>query len=194
MTIQHLVSHFGYAAIFLLVLGESAGLPVPGETALLLGSVLTVTGAPLRLPVIAVVGIAAAFLGDNIGYWFGRRHGTMLVGWIARRPAFSRWSVQKAGLFFHRYGVATLIAGRFIAFIRVVMPVAAGASGMNAVQFVAGDFIGVVLWVGTICLAGQTLGVHRMAAEAMFDRAGLVVLGILIIAAAYVALRKRLRR
>src|SRR5437764_2896214 len=71
--------HYGYWAVALALLLENAGIPVPGETILLFASFLAHSEHHLNLPLIILVGTIAATLGDNVGYWIGRRGGRALL-------------------------------------------------------------------------------------------------------------------
>src|SRR5271166_6286021 len=81
LNVEELVSTAGYPLLFLLVMAESSGLPIPGETSLIAAAVLASTG---KLDIVAVIAIAAAgaIIGDNIGYVIGRRGGR----WALERP------------------------------------------------------------------------------------------------------------
>ncbi len=142
MIFQEWILHVGYTAIFLLVLGESAGLPIPGETALLIGSALAGTGNQLLLTWVIVAGISGAILGDNIGYWIGRRSGRPILERIQWRFQFSRSTFERTERFFQRHGIWTVILSRFAAFLRVFTPLLASVSGMSPVSFMIANIFG----------------------------------------------------
>ena len=83
------ISHWGYLAVFVLVILGNAGVPVPEETVLLVAGFLVWTGQ-LRLDIVLVVGVVSAVVGDNIGYWLGRRFGRASLErhahWILGHP------------------------------------------------------------------------------------------------------------
>ena len=106
-------AHLGYPILAALVAGESAGLPIPGETALVSAALLVGSGG-LSLPLVVGVAAAAAILGDNIGYWFGRRAGRRAL--TARRGPFKRHRqhlLDGGEAFFARHGGKAVTLGRF---------------------------------------------------------------------------------
>ena len=105
-------SNAGYAGVALLVGGESAGLPVPGETSLIAASVLASQGY-LSLPLV-IAAAAAAIVGDNIGYLIGRSGGRLLI----RRPGRSRRLLARAEIFFDRHGAKAVFLGRWVPWLR----------------------------------------------------------------------------
>ena len=88
-------AHLGYGALFGFVFAESAGVPLPGETALVAAGLLAGSGQ-LALPAVIAVGTVAAVLGDNLGYWFGRRGGRALLLRDGRFARHRRKAVEKA--------------------------------------------------------------------------------------------------
>src|SRR4051794_41772791 len=106
-------AQLGYPALFAFVFAESAGAPVPGETALLTAGVLAGAGR-LALPVVVAVAIAAAVTGDTLGYWLGRRGGRAGLtrgGPLARPPAHTLDTGER---FFAPPGAKTVFLGRFV--------------------------------------------------------------------------------
>jgi membrane protein YqaA with SNARE-associated domain len=131
-TIADYLAVYGYPALFLLVFAENIGIPVPGETALLAGGFLcsAAGGERLRLDVVMPLAFVAAVMGDNIGYWLGRRfarprlaHGQ---GFWFLTPARMAWAES----YFERFGPITVAVARFITGLRVIAGPAAGAAGM----------------------------------------------------------------
>src|SRR6266581_3470810 len=76
---RYYLQTYGYWAVLFALLGENAGIPLPGETILILASFLAYQGEHLKLPWVILVGIGACTMGDNIGYWIGRRGGRPLL-------------------------------------------------------------------------------------------------------------------
>src|SRR5437868_1084888 len=117
--LAHFESFFqqhGYEAVFLFLLLENAGLPLPGETALLYASFLAYRGPELQLPGVIAVAIVAAVTGDNIGYWLGRRGGHRVARVLRLTPDRLRYFER----FFERYGSWTVFFARFIAGLRII--------------------------------------------------------------------------
>jgi membrane protein YqaA with SNARE-associated domain len=115
---QHLVGHYGYGAIFVLVMMESASIPMPGETILVSAAVYAGTRHALDIRYVIAAAAGGAILGDNIGFWVGREFGERLlekwghlIGLDARKRMLGRF-------LFARYGGAIVFFGRFIALLR----------------------------------------------------------------------------
>lgn len=179
--------HLGYLALALLVGGESLGLLVPGETALLGAGVLAREGS-LHLGLVLPLAAAAAIAGDNVGYLIGRRGGHLLL--VAPGPFRDRRSRMLEGgeRFFARRGRRAVFLGRWVAVARVTVPWLAGASGMPWRVFLIWNVLGGVTWVATVTLAGYAFGA---GAEAVFASTGAVLLALVVMGAIFAAWRNR---
>jgi membrane protein DedA with SNARE-associated domain len=149
-TIRHFLLVWGYWAIALGLLLENMGVPVPGETILILASVVAYNHGELRLPWIIVVGVIAATTGDNTGYWIGRKGG---------RPLLERWKtlfrvssdhISKAEKLIERHGAVAIFFARFVTGARVIAGPLAGVLRMEWKRFALFNFLGAVVWVSTI--------------------------------------------
>ncbi|MBA2513310.1 MAG: DedA family protein [Solirubrobacterales bacterium] len=150
-------AQLGYPVLAALVFGESAGLPLPGETALLTAGGLVAAGH-LALLAVILVAATAAIAGDTVGYWLGRRGGRAVLmrgGFLAEHR---RHAVQRADHFFERYGTATVFFGRWIPGVRVVVAVVAGATRMPWKRFAVANALGAFAWAGTVATAASLLG------------------------------------
>jgi undecaprenyl-diphosphatase len=142
-------SQIGYAALAGFVFAESAGVPVPGETALIAAGLLAGTGH-LSLPIVIAVAAGAAMLGDNLGYVLGRRGGRKLLLRDGRFAHHRRKAVEAGDRFFARYGAKTVFFGRWVTGVRVVAAVMAGATAMPWRRFVVYNALGAVAWAATV--------------------------------------------
>lgn len=188
VTVPVVPSVAAYAALGALVGGESAGLPLPGETSLLASAVLASQGR-LALPLVIVVGASAAIAGDNAGYLLGRRGGRRLLA----RPG--RWEGRRRGLlvrgevFFARHGGKAVFLARWAPGLRVAGAWLAGAGRMRWSRFLLWNALGGVTWATTVALAGYFLGT---AASAVVGGAGVALLAVLAVAmAAALFIRRR---
>jgi membrane-associated protein len=151
---------YGYPVLFLGVLLENAGLPVPGETAVLVAAFLAspAGGGHFRLGWVIALTCAAAVLGDNAGYWLGRRLARPRLsagrGFLFLTPERFR-TVE---VYFTRYGPATVFAARFVAGLRVIAGPAAGAAGMHWPHFFLANAAGALAWAVAVGLLGYFLG------------------------------------
>jgi membrane protein DedA with SNARE-associated domain len=160
---QLLVDH-GLFILFVLVAVESAGVPLPGETALIAAAVLASQGHYSIVAVIAVAALAA-IIGDNVGYWLGRRGGRAL---LARTPIvrdhFAR-ALPPSERFFARHGAKTVFIGRFIAILRVTAAWIAGITRMPWWRFFFWNAAGGIAWATAVGLVAYWLG--QKAADAI---------------------------
>src|SRR5580692_7520396 len=145
------VSHVGYPLLLLLVMAESGGVPVPGETALITAAVLASQGK-LRIEVVILLAATGAIVGDNLGYLIGRKGGR----WLLERPGRfhrQRLEVLKTGEpFFKRHGAKAVFFGRFLLGLRVWASWLAGATRMRRRPFFAWNALGGISWATGIGL------------------------------------------
>ena len=153
------LNHYGYLAIAGLVLIEDFGVPVPGETVLILGAVYAGTG---RLSILLVVslGFLAAVLGDNIGFAIGHFGGRRLVERYGRYIFLTPERLDKATGFFERHGGKVVVIARFVEGLRQANGIIAGISGMHWAKFLAFNALGAALWVGVWSAVGYFSGNH----------------------------------
>ncbi len=195
--ITELVQVHGYWVLALVVMLENAGLPLPGETALLAAGYLTSPdgGRRLHLWMVVPVAFVAAIIGDNLGFWLGWRVARPRLAVGGRFLFLTPERMRVAERYFEKYGLLTVFFARFITGLRVVVGPAAGASGMRWGRFLVANAAGAMCWATAIALAGHYAG-H--AWEAMRDRLGhtawivLAVVAVLLVAWRVVAYwRKR---
>jgi membrane-associated protein len=137
---------------------ENAGLPVPGETVLLLASFLAYSERDLQLGWIILVAAAAATLGDNLGYAIGQYGGRRLLERYRYTLIISDRAVERGEALFARYGAATILFARFVFGMRVIAGPLAGVLRMRWKKFAVFNLIGASLWVTVIASVGYTFG------------------------------------
>ncbi|MEH3055162.1 MAG: DedA family protein [Patulibacter minatonensis] len=147
----------GLPALAALVFGESAGLPLPGETALIVAGGLAADGH-LSLPLVIVVAALAATTGDMLGYWIGRRGGRKVLLRDGRFSAHRKAAVDKADHYFERYGIVTVFFARFIPGVRVVGALAAGATEMRWRSFAIANMLGCFTWATCVATFAYAVG------------------------------------
>ncbi len=150
-------TQIGYAALAGFVFAESAGIPLPGETALLTAGVLARTGQ-LSLPIVIAVAATAAVLGDNLGYVLGRRSGRALLLRDGRFARHRRRAVQAGDRFYARHGAKTVFFGRWVSGVRVVAAVMAGATAMPWRRFAAYNALGAMSWAASLATIAYLTG------------------------------------
>lgn len=159
-----LVADYGvwiYAILFLIVFCET-GLVVtpflPGDSLLFVAGTLAATGGMDIATLIAVL-LAAAVIGDNTNYWIGRWVGKRILHWGEGSPRFfNRAAYDKAHGFYEQWGGLTMTLARFIPLVRTFAPFVAGVARMTYPRYFVFDFIGGVIWVFSLCLAGYWFG------------------------------------
>lgn len=172
-------SGLAYLLLALLVGGESAGAPLPGETALITGAVLASQGK-LALPAVVAVAAAGAIVGDNFGYLLGRQGARRLLLRRGRLETVRREFLRRGEAFFERHGSKTVFFGRWLPFLRVTAALLAGAHRMHWSTFLAWNALGGISWATSVGIAGYFLG---EAAFAVLHTAGIVVVAVVAIAA-----------
>jgi len=169
---------------------ENTGLPVPGETALLAGAAMAQYGW-LSLPRVILTAIAAATLGDNLGFFIGRRAGRGLAERFGSRVGLTRKRLAQFDGFFHRYGGRTVFIARFITGLRVFGALLAGASGLRWPTFLFYNAAGAVAWSIAVAAAGYSLAYSWDTLERWIGRSGLIGLAIVAAVIAVAILRSR---
>ena len=183
--------HYGYWAVAAALLLESAGLPLPGETVLLLASFLAYSQHELRFPWIILVGTVATTVGGEFGFALGRYGGRPLIERYRHVFSIRAESVARGERLFERYGSATVFLARFLFGMRVLASLLAGALHMQWRKFVLFNFLGAAVWVTAICSAGYLFGGHwgRLAND--LRRFDLVVSIVVVVAALLLWWRSR---
>ncbi|HZQ69252.1 MAG TPA: DedA family protein [Terriglobales bacterium] len=184
---------YGYGTVAVVLMLENAGLPVPGETILLLASFLAYSEHRLQLPYIILVGVIAATLGDNLGFALGYYGGRPLLDRYQRTFRISHSVIERGEELFRKYGAFTIFVARFIAGMRIVAGPLAGVLRMDWRKFLLFNFLGAALWVSVISLAGYLFGQHW---ERLFRLLHEVSIGLLVagtVAIAWLWYRRRKR-
>ncbi len=158
-SLEPTLNQFGYLAVAGLVLLEDFGVPVPGETVLILGAVYAGAGR-LNVVLVALLAFLAAVLGDNIGFAIGHFGGRPLVERFGRYILLTPERVDKTTAFFQRHGGKIVIVARFIEGLRQANGIIAGISGMHWATFLVFNMIGAALWVAVWVSIGYLSGSH----------------------------------
>lgn len=158
-TLQGPLDHYGYLAVAGLVFLEDFGVPVPGETILILGAVYAGTGR-LSIYLVGLLAFLAAVLGDNTGFAIGHFGGRRLVDRYGRYVLLTPERVDKASGFFDRHGGKIVVVARFIEGLRQANGIIAGISGMRWLRFLFFNVIGAALWVAVWTSVGYFSGSH----------------------------------
>jgi membrane protein DedA with SNARE-associated domain len=168
-----LIATHGYWIVALVVALESMGIPLPGETVLVSAAIYA--GATGNLEIAGVVAAAAtgATVGDNGGYWIGRRVGLPLLLRYGRYLRIGEDKIKLGRYMFARYGGSVVFLARFIALLRVLAAFLAGVNRMGWARFFAFNIAGGVAWASLFGFGAYTLGSQI---ERMTGGAGLLAL------------------
>lgn len=148
MNISHLIATYGYWALFALVALESLGIPLPGETALILAGAYAGTAHHLNPWLIFVVASTAAIIGDNIGFWIGDKGGYRLARRYGSKVRLDERKLKTARYLFDRHGIAVVFFGRFVSILRTYAAFLAGTSRMRWRKFLPANAAGGIVWAG----------------------------------------------
>jgi membrane protein DedA with SNARE-associated domain len=138
---------------------EDFGVPVPGETVLILAAVYAGTGR-LNVVLVALLGFCGALVGDNLGFAIGHFGGRRLAERYGRYLFLTPERLEKATLFFDHHGGKIIIVARFIEGLRQANGIIAGTSGMRWARFLAFNAVGAALWVLVWTSIGYLSGNH----------------------------------
>ncbi|MGB6544048.1 MAG: VTT domain-containing protein [Candidatus Acidiferrales bacterium] len=180
--VQGLIQWGGTLLVCAIVFAETglfAGFFLPGDSLLVTAGVLAGAG---RLPVLKLAALVmlCAIVGDQLGYWIGRRAGQALY---SRRDSllFRRKHLERAHRFYEANGGKTIILARFVPIVRTFCPPVAGAARMNYRHYLSYDIVGGIVWVGSMIFGGYFLGsvIPNISQKIHWVIAAVVVLSLL---------------
>jgi membrane protein DedA with SNARE-associated domain len=157
-TLQNLVSTHGYWVVALIVGLESMGIPLPGETILVLASIYA--AADPAIDIAYVIGAAAvgSILGDNLGYWIGHRYAYALLLRHGRYIGMSAARIKLGQYLFLKHGGKVVFFGRFVALLRILAAFLAGVNRMPWRHFLVANAGGAIIWAAAFGLGGYYFG------------------------------------
>ena len=168
-TLTGLVSTYGYWLVFGLIVLEGFGLPLPGETMLIVAGAYA-AGGHLSLIGVIVAGLLGAIAGDMGGYWVGHGGGAALLARISGKHYEEH--LQKGHAFFDRYGPAAVLFARFVPVVRVIAANLAGITKMRFGLFALYDVIGGILWAAIMGGLGYVFGNNLSLLDKYLQRFG----------------------
>ncbi len=193
LSINGLLTTYGYAAVFLLVAAESLGIPLPGETILIAAGVYA--GHTHRLSVWAIfaVAAAAAVIGDNIGFWIGDKGGYRLVRRYGRYVRVDEAKLKVGRYVFDRHGGKVVFFGRFVSVLRTYAAFLAGTLRMRWRSFLVFNAAGGILWAGLYSFGSYAAGdaLNRVSGRISL---GIGIAAVVVVVAGIVAVRRHAGR
>ena len=195
---QHFLETWGYLAVFILTVLESACVPIPSEVtfglsgALASGAMIGGSHGSLNLGLVIVVGIAGSVVGSLLAYVVGRTGGRALVDRYGKYVLLSHADLDKTELWFSRRGEWMVLYGRVLPFIRTFISLPAGMAEMNVAKFTVFTAIGVSIWVALLSSLGYALGDSWNKMVAAFGILGYVIAaGVVLTAIVFMVHRYR---
>lgn len=184
---QHFIATYGYAAVFLLMVAESACIPVPSELIMTFGGALAagaVPGTSLNLVGVIVAGVAGNVVGSYIAWAAGRYGGQPALRRWGRRLRLRDHDLDRANRWFARYGPRAVLIGRLLPVVRTFISLPAGIAGMEPVRFGIYTTIGCIPWTAALAYAGYAVGANWQSIVNDFHGPTYIIAAVIVIAAA----------
>jgi membrane protein DedA with SNARE-associated domain len=196
---QHFIGAYGYFAIFILMVAESACIPIPSELTMPLGGALAadaVPGVHLSLALVIAVGVAGNVVGSYIAWAVGRYGGQTAWRRMTRFVAGSDDGMTRAQRWFDRNGASSVFIGRLLPVIRTFISLPAGFARMSPLRFGLYTVAGCVPWIAGLAWAGWAAGANWHRVTGLVQEAGYVVggLAVLLMAVAIIVVVRARRR
>ena len=169
MNIGNLIATYGYWALFVLVAAESLGVPLPGETALIIAGTYAGTTHNLDPWLIFLVASAAAIIGDNIGFWIGDKGGYRLALRYGPKVRLDERKLKIARYLFDTHGGKVVFFGRFVSVLRTYAAFLAGTSRMRWRKFLPANAAGGIVWAGIYTIVSYMAGHWLQQASGTID-------------------------
>ena len=173
--IEQYMLAYGYWAVFFGVMLENAGVPVPGETILLIAGYFASTGK-FHLALVMLIAASGAVIGDNIGFAIGHHYGRNVLLRIGRFFFLTPKRFARMEKYFEDHGNKTILVARFITGLRVFAALLAGASKMPWRVFVVYNVAGAILWSVVITTLGYLFGSSLPLLVKWVGRSGTILL------------------
>ena len=196
---QSFITHYGYLAVFLLMLAESACIPIPSELIMLFGGALSagaVAGAHPSLAGIIVAGVLGNVAGSYVAWAVGKYAGQAAVRRWGRRVGIREGEIDRAAAWFERHGAAAVLIGRVVPVVRTFISLPAGFAAMPPVRFGVYTTLGCIPWTAALGIAGYYLGANWQSVANGFHGPTYAIAAIVVvaIAAAVIVRFRRARR
>ena len=179
------VAHYGYVLVALFLFVETAGLPVPGETALVTAAALAGRGT-LSIVGVVIASAIGTILGGHAGYWIGVHGGTTFIQKHGRWVGLNHERLAKTNRFIDQHGPKTLLLGRFIAFVRSFVGIFSGISRMPIGVFTLYNAVGGLIWIVTFSVLGYVFGRNLPRLVHYIGRVSLVLATLIAVIAGVV--------
>jgi membrane protein DedA with SNARE-associated domain len=189
---QHFIANYGYLAIFLLMLLESACIPVPSELIMTFGGALAagaVPGTKLNLAGVIIAGVAGNVAGSYVAWAAGRYGGQAAVRRWGRCLRIGEHDLDRANVWFDRHGSRAVLIGRLLPVVRTFISLPAGFAGMNPARFGIYTTLGCIPWTAALAYAGYAVGANWHSIVDGFKGPTYIIAAIAVIIVAVAAWR-----
>jgi membrane protein DedA with SNARE-associated domain len=180
--LSHLIIHYGYAMVVVLVFAEGVGLPLPGETALITAAAFAAQHNRLSITGVVIASVIGAAGGGLGGYWIGRTGGLSVLERHGRYIGVTKARIARARKFFTEHGPKAVFAARFIAILRMFAGLLAGVTHMRFWLFFLWNALGAIAWSLLFGTLGYLFGNNLPWLEHVIGRTSLIILGVVIVA------------
>jgi membrane protein DedA with SNARE-associated domain len=180
--VEQFISQYGYLAVFVLMVAESACVPVPSEVTMLLGGAVAggaVAGAHLAIIPVIIVGTLGNVVGSYLAWAVGRYGGMAALHRWGRYVWLREADIDKAHRWFTRYGAASVFFGRLLPVVRTFISLPAGFAAMPPIRFGIYTLVGCLPWTGALAVAGYLLGANWQAVADGFRGPTDIIAGII---------------
>lgn len=189
---ESIVRYGGLWLLLFVIFAETGlffGFFLPGDNLVLIAGIIAATHPEwlynLPFPVVAILMILSAILGNSVGYWFGKKLGNKIYE-KEESLFFKKKHIIKTRIFYDKYGAMTLIFGRFIPIVRTFAPILAGVINVPKVKFFWYNVIGAILWIGSLGTTAYYLGSYY--AEWIEKNIGYIFITLIVVTAIPVVL------
>ena len=191
---QHLISQYGYLAVFVLMLAESACIPVPSEVIMMFGGALAAGAVPGAHPAlfgVFVAGVLGNVAGSYIAWAVGKYAGQSAIRRWGRRVGIREHEIDKATAWFERHGPVAVLVGRVIPVIRTFISLPAGFADMPAGVFGLYTTLGAIPWTALLAVAGYALGANWEHVANDFHGPTYAIAGVIVVGVVVLIIRRR---
>jgi membrane protein DedA with SNARE-associated domain len=192
--VQHLISQYGYLAVFVLMLAESACIPVPSEVIMMFGGALAagaVAGAHPSLVGVFAAGVLGNVAGSYLSWAVGKYAGQAAIRRWGRRVGIREHEIDKATAWFERHGPVAVLVGRVVPVIRTFISLPAGFAEMPAGTFGLYTTLGAIPWTAALAVGGYALGANWEHVANDFHGPTYAIAGLLVVGVVVVIVRRR---
>jgi membrane protein DedA with SNARE-associated domain len=186
--LTHLIATYGYLAIAVIIGLESMGLPLPGESALVIAA-LYASRHDHNIALVVAAAATGAILGDNIGYWIGREFGYRLLLRYGGYIGLSASKIKLGQYLFLRHGGKVVFFGRFVAILRMLAAFLAGVNRMDWGRFLLANAAGGIVWASVVGFGAYAFGKTMLRVTGPVGIVLVIVSAALIVGALWFARR-----